>query len=282
MARTAGWMPRDLAQIVQRAGRHGGGAVEFRAELAELGRHRGPLPRAAAAPGVTSGPWAPSCRSCSIRRRAWSAAATIRARNAVTSARASAFATAVAASSVNPASRASVPAGSGARLDAMLTMPHSRPSTLTGTPTTVRTPSSSRAGSATGPVASPKSSMRAGWPVWNTSDPVLCPPGPNRVPNGTGTAAPVLAQVATSVSAPSGSYRLMPVVSASSSCPASTVTAANTSSGGAARATSVATRRSAACSSANLRSSACACAFAIAVAASSTGTSSARTTTGCR
>ena len=60
------------------------------------------------------------------------------------------FGTAVAASSVNPASRASVPAGSGARLDAMLTMPHSRPSTLAGTPTAVRTPSSSRAGSATG------------------------------------------------------------------------------------------------------------------------------------
>jgi len=34
-------MPRDLAQIVQRAGHHGDGAIEFRAELAELGRHRG-------------------------------------------------------------------------------------------------------------------------------------------------------------------------------------------------------------------------------------------------
>jgi hypothetical protein len=47
------------------------------------------------------------------------------------------------------------------------------------------------------------------------------------------------------------------------------VTAANTSSAAAARATSVATRRSAACSSANPRSSIRACALAIAVAASS-------------
>ena len=43
MARTAGVDPaRDLAQIVQRAGHHGDGAIEFRAKLAELGRHRGP------------------------------------------------------------------------------------------------------------------------------------------------------------------------------------------------------------------------------------------------
>ena len=33
---------RDLAQLVQRAGRSGGSAVEFRAQLPELGRHRGP------------------------------------------------------------------------------------------------------------------------------------------------------------------------------------------------------------------------------------------------
>ncbi len=55
--------------------------------------------------------------------------------------------------------------------------------------------------------------------------------------------------------------------SAESARPASAVTAANTSSGGAPRATSVATRRNAACSSANLRSSMRACALAIAVAA---------------
>ncbi len=179
---------------------------------------------------------------------------------------ASALAIAVAASSVNRASRASVSAGSGARLDTTLTRPHSRPSTVTGTPTTARAPSS-RARSATGPVASPKSSIRAGWPVWNTSDPVLRQPRPNRVP--TGTVAPALAQVPTIVYPPSASYRPMPVRSASSSRPASAVTAANTSSGGAARATSVATRRSAACSWANSRSSVRACAFAIAVAASS-------------
>jgi len=54
-----------------------------------------------------------------------------------------------------------------------------------------------------------------------------------------------------------------------SSRPASAVMAANTSSGGTARATSVATRRSAACSPANPRSSPRACALATAVATSS-------------
>ena len=51
--------------------------------------------------------------------------------------------------------------------------------------------------------------------------------------------------------------------------PTSAVTAAKTSSGGTPRATSVATRRSAACSSANPRNSTRACALAIAVATSS-------------
>ena len=71
------------------------------------------------------------------------------------------------------------------------------------------------------------------------------------------------------VAVPSGSYRIMPAWSAPSSRPTSSVTAANTSSGGAARATSVATRRSAACSSAKPRSSTRAWALAIAVATSS-------------
>ena len=79
----------------------------------------------------------------------------------------------------------------------------------------------------------------------------------------------MLLQTPTTVAASSGSYRLMIVPSAESTRPTSAVTAANTSCGGAARATSVATRRSAACSSANPRSSTRACALAIAVAASS-------------
>ena len=67
---------------------------------------------------------------------------------------------------------------------------------------------------------------------------------------------------------PSGSNRSRTLRSAESSRPASAVTASKTSSGDAARATRVATRRSAACSSANPRSSTRACALAIAVATS--------------
>ena len=63
-------------------------------------------------------------------------------------------------------------------------------------------------------------------------------------------AAPLLLHAATTSTAPSGSYRLIAAWPAPSSRPASSVTAVNTSPGGAARATSTATRRSAACSSA--------------------------------
>ena len=64
-------------------------------------------------PSETSRCWMPSCRSRSIRLRVSSAAATIRAREAISSARLSAFAIAVATSSVKLARRASVSAGSG-------------------------------------------------------------------------------------------------------------------------------------------------------------------------
>ena len=74
------------------------------------------------------------------------------------------------------------------------------------------------------------------------------------MPTGAGKAG-VLVHAPTTVCAPSGSYRHMRAMSVPSTRPASAVTAANTCSGGAARATSVATRRSAACSSANPRSS---------------------------
>ena len=79
----------------------------------------------------------------------------------------------------------------------------------------------------------------------------------------------MLVHAPTIVAASSASYRLRSVTSEDSSRATSAVTASNTSSGGAARATSVATRRSAACSSAWLRSSMRACALAIAVATSS-------------
>jgi hypothetical protein len=73
----------------------------------------------------------------------------------------------------------------------------------------------------------------------------------------------------TTVASLSPSYRLRNVNSTERSCPTSAVTAANTLSGGAARATTVATRRSAACSSAWPRSSTRAWTLAIAVATSS-------------
>jgi len=64
----------------------------------------------------------------------------------------------------------------------------------------------------------------------------------------TGTAVPVALHLASTRTPPSGSYRHIIVKSVPSSRPASSVTAANTSAGGVACATSVTTRRSAACS----------------------------------
>ena len=58
----------------------------------------------------------------------------------------------VATSSVNPASRASVPSGSGSLADATARTPHRRPSTLIGTPTAAPRPIS-WAMSAAGPEA---------------------------------------------------------------------------------------------------------------------------------
>jgi hypothetical protein len=78
--------------------------------------------------------------------------ATIRAREAVRAAWASALARAVAASSVKAVSRSSVLAGSGPCVEPTVMTPHRPPSTVTGTPTAARTPNS-RAGSAVGPVA---------------------------------------------------------------------------------------------------------------------------------
>jgi hypothetical protein len=83
-------------------------------------------------------------------------------------------------------------------------MPHSRPSTLTGTPTTARRPNS-RTASAIGPEASRWSSIRAAAPVWNTSVGMFRPPSRSLVP--TGKVGPVLLQLASIVLVPSGSYR---------------------------------------------------------------------------
>ena len=86
---------------------------------------------------------APSCRSRTTRRRSSSVAATIRARDAATSARASVFAIAVATSSVNSASRSSMWSGRGSAsaTPAPIT-PQNSPSTTIAAPV----PSGSRSG----------------------------------------------------------------------------------------------------------------------------------------
>ena len=95
--------------------------------------------------------WAPSCRSRTTRRRSSSVAATIRARDAATSVRASAFAIAVATSSVNSAICDSVSGGNGvALLDEAAMTPQRRPSTTIGQPTDERIPKL-RASCAIGP-----------------------------------------------------------------------------------------------------------------------------------
>jgi hypothetical protein len=90
-----------------------------------------------------------------------------------------------------------------------------------------------------------------------------------RPPTGKRSLRPL--EIATVVIVLSDSERAMPIAmfSTASTRPTSSTTAANSSSGDAPRATSVATRRSAACSSANWARSARLSAFAIAVATSS-------------
>ena len=79
----------------------------------------------------------------------------------------------------------------------------------------------------------------------------FCPPGLIRTPTeNSGIAVPALLHAPRTVTVPSGSYRDTVVRSVLGSRPASAATAANTFSGGAPLATRVATRRSAASSSA--------------------------------
>ncbi len=66
-----------------------------------------------------------------------------------------------------------------------------------------------------------------------------------------GTCSPVALQAAIAVAVPSGSYRAMCAAATPSSRPTSRATAAKSAAGGTPRATSVATRRRAACSSAS-------------------------------
>ena len=71
-----------------------------------------------------------------MRRRASSLAATIRARDAISSACVVAFEIAVATSSVNSATRTSACSGSGAELETTTIAPHTRPSATIGAPAT--------------------------------------------------------------------------------------------------------------------------------------------------
>ena len=98
----------ELAQLVQRArSPRRPGRSSCAASSSASGGTAACAARSCSA-SETSRCWAPSCRSRSMRRRASSAAATIRAREAVSCAWLSALAMAVATSSVKPASRASV------------------------------------------------------------------------------------------------------------------------------------------------------------------------------
>ena len=144
--------------------------------------------------------------------------------------------------------------------------PHTRPSTMIGAAIDERQPWR-RAISAASPEASSYPSTRAGLSVSATSVNTLWPPTAERVPTGTPPGDAL--QLPIAVAAPSPSYLPTTVMSVSSSLPTSIATASKTSPGGASRATSVATRRSAACSSASRARASRDSALAIAVATSS-------------
>jgi hypothetical protein len=119
------------------------------------------------------------------------------------------LAIAVAASSVNSSSHEPVSSGrSVASRLAATVAPQSRPSTRIGTATVERIPSA-RAASATVPVASSKASNRTSAPVSSTGASTLSPSRVNRVPSGTGSQG--VSDWATSVAAPSGSKRSIPI-----------------------------------------------------------------------
>jgi hypothetical protein len=129
--------------------------------------------------------------------------ATIRAREAASSAWAWALAMAVATSSVNSPIWASVPAGKGSsRLVEAAITPHSRPCTTIGQPTEARIPSA-RASVAIAPASAPKRSTRTGPPVSLTPRAMLTPSRLIRVPTASSTGT--RPQTATPVTLPSGS-----------------------------------------------------------------------------
>ena len=142
-----------LAQFIERTLQSGRHPVQLGVEFLELGRYRclgrpelqregdELLLRAVVQVALDAAP-------------GLSAVATMRAREVVSSACVSALAIAVATSSVNPASRVSASAGSGsADMDTATTTPHSRPSTLIGTPADERRPEVTQ--TAASPASSP-------------------------------------------------------------------------------------------------------------------------------
>ena len=121
-------------------------------------------------------------------------------------ARLSALAIAVATSLVKEASCASVSAGSGSSpwwLNATAMQPHSRLSTLTGTPIRERSPQS--LGGDLADHAGDLAISMSGRPVWYTSVFTFRPPSGSRPPTGVGAGAPVLVQVPTTSSVSCGS-----------------------------------------------------------------------------
>ena len=168
-----------------------------------------------------------------------------RAREAASSARLCALLIAVATSSVNSAIRVSVAAENGSGLcDAATLIPHTRPSTWIGTATDARIPRR-RISAMNGPVSgTPVGPNRTGRAVSRSRRSAAF--AGSRSPTGTG--APAAFHTASSVMVSSGSNRSRAAASARTSWASSWLTTANSSSWQTPRATSVATRRRAACS----------------------------------
>ncbi len=194
---------------------------------------------------------APSATSIATRRRP--ACSSAIARN---STRACALAIAVPTSSANADIRCSSSGRSrSGRVVAAITTPHSRPPTTTGLPVPARMPTLRRY-SATDPGGPASRAARAGRPVRRTAVATPSPATFSRVPLGAGFPVPFQQPSTVAVpsvpSVPSVSYRSRTAIPAPDSWASSPATAAKISSGAAASATSVATRRSAACSLASL------------------------------
>jgi hypothetical protein len=134
---TAGWSPRassrSSASAVCRSSMHPWSAVAVPGS-ADLATSCSDSARA------TRRCWAPSWRSRSIRRRAASAAATMRARDSLSLIRASTLATACATSSANAPRRASASAPNGSVLEPAANAPHMSPSRRIGAATVARIP----------------------------------------------------------------------------------------------------------------------------------------------